>query len=118
MARVEVITGVERRRRWSDEEKRAIVAESFAPGAVVAAVARRIDVSPGQIYRWRQEMRAAVAGFAPLLIAAPEVAETAAPRCHGEPAIELEFAGKIIVRIPSSIPAELATAVVKALPRR
>jgi transposase len=118
MARVEIITGVERRRRWSDDEKRAIVAESFAPGAVVAAVARRIDVSPGQIYRWRQEVRAAVAGFAPLLIAAPETAEAAAPRCHGEPAIELEVAGKIIVRIPSSIPAELAAAVVKALPRR
>ncbi|HVT30710.1 MAG TPA: transposase [Lacipirellulaceae bacterium] len=119
MARVEVITGVERRRRWSDDEKRAIVAESFAPGAVVAEVARRADISPGQIYRWRQEVRAAVAGFAPLLIAAPDVVEsTAGPQCHGEPAIELEFAGKIIVRIPGSTPAELATAVVKALSRR
>src|SRR3954453_1764706 len=119
MARVEVITGVERRRRWNEEEKRAIVAESFAPGAVVAEVARRVDVSPGQIYRWRQEVRAAVAGFAPLLIAAPEAGEsTAGPRCHGEPAIEMEFAGKIIVRIPSSIPAELAAAVVNALSRR
>ena len=119
MARVEVITGVERRRRWSDEEKRAIVAESFAPGAIVAEVARRVDVSPGQIYRWRQEVRAAVAGFAPLLIAAPEVAENAAaPQFYGEPAIELEFAGKIIVRIPGSIPSELAAAVVKALSRR
>lgn len=119
MARVEVITGVERRRRWSGDEKRAIVAESFAPGAIVAEVARRVDVSPGQIYRWRQEVRTAVAGFAPLLIAAPEVAEsTAGPRCPGEPVIELEFAGKIVVRIPASIPAELATAVVKALSRR
>jgi len=53
------------------------------------------------------------------LIAAPEAVEsTAGPRCHGEPAIELEFAGKIIVRIPRSIPAELAAAVVKALSRR
>ena len=121
MARVEVITGVERRRRWSDDEKRAIVAESFAPGAVVAEVAGRVDVSPGQIYRWRQEVRAAVAGFAPLLIAAPEgeaVGSTPAPQCHGEPAIELEFAGKITARIPGSIPAELAAAVVKALSRR
>ncbi|HVB80634.1 MAG TPA: transposase [Candidatus Binataceae bacterium] len=114
-----MITGVARHRRWSEDEKRAIVAESFAPGAVVAEVARRVDVSPGQIYRWRQEMRTAVAGFAPLLIAAPEAAEsTAGPRCRGEPVIELEFAGKIIVRIPSSIPAELAAAVVKALSRR
>jgi transposase len=41
MARVEVISGIERRRRWSEEQKRAIVAESFAPGAVVSEVARR-----------------------------------------------------------------------------
>src|ERR1700732_456277 len=76
MARVEVITGIERRRRWSEAQKRVIVAESFAPGAVVSEVARRADVSPGQIYRWRQEMRAAVAGFAPLLIAAPDSVAT------------------------------------------
>src|SRR4029077_3344736 len=121
MARVEVITGIERRRRWSKEQKRAIVAESFAPGAVVSEVARRAEVSPGQIYRWRQEMRAAVAGFAPLLIAAPDsVAAHGAdgPRLGGEPAIEVEFAGKIVVRIPGSIPAELAAAVVKSLSRR
>jgi transposase len=119
MARVEVITGVERRRRWSDDEKRAIVAESFAPGAVVAEVARRVDVSPGQIYRWRQEVRAAVAGFAPLLIAAPDAAEsTAGPRCNGEPVIEIEFGARARVRIPASFPAELAAAVVKALSRR
>jgi len=119
MARVEVISGVERRRRWSDEEKRAIVAESFAPGAVVAQIARRVDVSPGQIYRWRQEMRAATAGFVPLLIAAPEAAEGPDERRgHGEPMIEMEVFGKIIVRIPGSIPTKLAAAVVTALSRR
>jgi len=121
MARVEVITGIERRRRWSEEQKRAIVAESFAPGAVVSEVARRADVSPGQIYRWRQEVQAAVAGFAPLLIAAPDGAAAHGadgPRFGGEPAIEVEFAGKIVVRIPGSIPANLAAAVVKALARR
>ena len=121
MARVEVITGIERRRRWSEEQKRAIVTESFAPGAVVSEVARRADVSPGQIYRWRQEMRAAVAGFAPLLIAAADspitTGEDSSRYCR-EPALEVEFAGKIVVRIPGSIPAELAAAVVKALSRR
>ena len=104
MARVEVITGIERRR--SEEQKRAILAESFAPGAVVSEVARRADVSAGQIYRWRQEVRAAVAGFAPLLIAAPATAAHDAdrPRLGGEPAIEVEFVGKVVVRIPGSIP--------------
>ena len=51
MARNEVITGTERRRRWSEERKRAIAAESLAPGAVVSEVARRADVRPSQIYR-------------------------------------------------------------------
>jgi transposase-like protein len=54
MARVEVITGPERRRRWSAEQKRAIVAESLAPEAVVAEIARLAEICPGQIYRWRR----------------------------------------------------------------
>jgi transposase len=49
MARAEVITGPERRRRWTDEQKQAIVAETLEPGAVVAEVARRAEVGPGQI---------------------------------------------------------------------
>jgi transposase len=121
MARVEVISGVERRRRWSEEQKRAIVAESFAPGVVVSEVARRADVSPGQIYRWRQEVQAAVGGFAPLLITAPDspiATGEGSPRFCSEPVIEVEFAGKIVVRIPGSVPATLAAAVVKALARR
>jgi transposase len=116
MARVELITGPERRRRWSEERKRAIVAESLVPGAVVREVARRADVGPGQIYRWRKELRAVANGFAQVLLAAPEAAE--GPRSAAEPAIEVQFADKVRVRIPGSVPAELAAAVTKALARR
>lgn len=120
MARVEVITGAERRRRWPEEQKRAIVAESLAPGAVVSEVARRADVCPGQIYRWRQEFRAVSDGFAQVLIAPPQMPAVQAADGAGcaEPAIELEFAGKVQVRIPGSVPADLAAAVIKALSRR
>ncbi len=119
MARFEVITGRERRRRWSEEEKRAIVAASLVPGAVVSEVARRADVVPGQIYRWRKELRAVADGFAQVLIAPPEArSATASGEAECEPVIELEFAGKVRVRIPGSVPAELAAAVVKALSRR
>ena len=120
-----MITGPERRRRWSEEQKRAILAESFAPGAVVSDVARRADISAGQIYRWRQELRATAAGFTPVLIAPAEspaatAKDGSAPAA--EPAIEVEFTGKARgkarVRIPGSIPAALAAAVVKALSRR
>jgi transposase len=113
MARVEVITGPERRRRWSAEQKRAIVAESLAPGAVVTEIARRADICPGQIYRWRRETRVGN-GFTQVLIA--PVGDGAG--CPEMPAIEIEFAGKARLRIPASIPAGLAAAVVKALSGR
>ena len=48
MSRVEVLSGPERRRRWSTEQKRSIVEEAFAPGASVRAVARLRDVVPGR----------------------------------------------------------------------
>jgi len=119
MARVEVITGAERRRRWSDEQKRSIVAESLAPGAVVSEVARRADVCAGQICRWRQEFRAVADGFAQILIAPARLpAPKAVDASYAEPVIEVEFAGRTRVRIPASTPAALAAAVVKALSRR
>ena len=119
MARVEVITGPERRRRWSEEQKRAIVAASLAPGAVISEVARRADIGAGQIYRWRKEFGAIANGFAPVLIAPPDPAAAGAnDAACDEPVLEVEFAGKVRVRIPASIPADLAAAVIKALVRR
>ena len=88
-------------------------------------MARRADVGAGQIYRWRKELGAVANGFAPVLIAPPPMMADGA--VHGEPAIEVEFAGKSLpsgsdprvrVRIPGSVPAGLAAAVVKALSRR
>src|SRR3954467_11752488 len=52
--RIGVITGVERRRRWSEEDKARIVAESLEPGVVVAEVARRygIHLSLSRLNHW------------------------------------------------------------------
>lgn len=55
--RIELITGAERRRRWSDDDKARIVVESFAPGANVSDVARRNGLSPQQLFGWRREAR-------------------------------------------------------------
>ena len=44
--RIDIRTGVGRRRRWSEEDKGRIVAASYAPGAVVSEVARRHDLMP------------------------------------------------------------------------
>ena len=52
--RVEVISSVQRRRRWSTEEKAAIVQETDAPGMSVSRVARRHGIAPNQLFRWRR----------------------------------------------------------------
>ena len=78
MASVEVLVGPERRRRWSIEQKQAIVAAAFGPGAVVRDVARQGDVTPSLIYRWRRDLRAAANGFAQVL-AAPTADGVAIP---------------------------------------
>lgn len=62
--RLDIRVGVERRRRWSREEKLRIVRESLEPGAVVTEVARRNEVSASLIYSWRrQALTGLVEGF-------------------------------------------------------
>lgn len=48
------ILGPERRRRWSREQKAAIVAETYEPGVSVSAVARRHGIAPSQLFQWRR----------------------------------------------------------------
>jgi transposase len=55
-SKVEVITGVARRRRFSTELKLAVVAETMQPGMSVSYVARRHGLSPSLVFRWRQLM--------------------------------------------------------------
>ena len=114
MASVEVLAGPERRRRWSDEEKRAIVEAAFEPGAVVRDVARHADLTPSLIYRWRRNLQATASGFARVVVAPGGDIAAAAPM----PMIELQLPGGISARIPASISPELAAAVIEALARR
>ena len=57
---MEIITGIERRRRWSAAEKRRIVAESEQPGAGIAGIARRYEISRGLLWNWRSQVRRGV----------------------------------------------------------
>jgi transposase len=69
------VVRVERRRRWSDEEKLAILKETTQPGVIVAVVARRHGIGTGQLYTWRRQLlQGAMAGFVPV-----ELARTEAP---------------------------------------
>jgi transposase len=114
MSRFEVLSGPERRRRWSPEQKRLIVAEAFAPGASVREVARLRDVVAGQIYRWRRDLRSAATGFAEVVVA-PDRSERSGT---DGPALTIELGRDIRVRIAVTAPVALVTAVIKALATR
>ena len=53
---IEVITSTERRRRWSAEEKKTIVEQTYLPGMNVSLIARKYDISPSQLFMWRRLM--------------------------------------------------------------
>ncbi len=110
--RVEVITSVERRRRWSSAEKEQLVAASLEPGASVSSIAREAGIHPSQLYGWRRQLRAGPGiGFAPVQIA-PEVSP-AGLACRG--AIEIEFASGARMRITGAVDPAMLTAAVAAL---
>jgi transposase len=110
--RVEVITSVERRRRWRSAEKEQLVAASLEPGASVSAVAREAGIHPSQLYGWRRQLRARHGiGFAPVKIAAETVPAGLAERG----AIEIEFASGARMRITGAVEPALLTAAIAAL---
>jgi transposase len=118
--RLEVLTGVGGRRRWSPDDKARIVEESLAPGATVSEVARRHDIRPQQLFGWRREMRIPTPeppmSFVPALIAAPATAGRARQRPGrvGRGDIELEIEG-VVVRVRRGAEARTVAAVIKAL---
>jgi transposase len=108
-----VLVGPERRRRFTEGQKLAILAAAFAPGASLADVARQADVCTSVIYRWRQihMARDRPGGFAPAVVVdAPSRGGAGA-----EPAIVVEFPGGARVSIAASAPAALVTAALRVL---
>src|SRR4051812_32822341 len=74
--RLEVFTGVGRRRNWPADEKAAIVAESYAPGKTVCGVARRHGLTPAQLFTWRRlACRARLSVKGPPALVVPAVIE-------------------------------------------
>ena len=119
MGRMTVITGAERRRGWSDEERSRILAAINEPGAVVADVARRADVGASLVYKWRREARAAAAasGFAPVAIETPPQLSTpsASHESELEPAAIIVEMNRARVRIGVNASSALIAATLKAL---
>jgi transposase len=115
MNRIEVITSVERRRRWSRAEKERWVGALEEPGAVAAEVARKAGVDRSLLYRWRQQLAASreVPFFVPVAIAA------AAPERVAEPpplsAITIEFPGGVRLKVDGAPDVATLTSVIDAL---
>ena len=112
--RLEVITGVGRRRRWSDEDKARIVAESLDPRTSASAVARRYGLHASQLFTWRQRLAALAAcegsGFVPVVVA--EDAAATSP----EPAGRIEIAlGPAVVRVGADVDAAALRRVLEAV---
>jgi transposase len=57
MDRVEVVTSVQRRRRFTPEQKRAIIEEAGEPGSSISIVARKYGINPSQVFTWRRLMQ-------------------------------------------------------------
>jgi transposase len=117
---VEVITSVERRRRWSRAEKERIVAAAIEPGAVASEVARAAGIDTSQLFRLRRELcgRApSTSVFSPVVIAsAADAASTTAAPVTGS-AIEIELATGGRMRITGPVSRSTVSALIKALTR-
>jgi len=111
--RIEVITRSERRRRWSVEQKQAIVKESLAPSASITAIARKHGIGTGQLYNWRHDYlgtrRTKMSGFARVRLVneAPRLADpmnvSPAARCG---LIEIALPGGTTIRVDAQVDAE------------
>ena len=126
MTTVAVLSGPERRRRWTSADKGRIVEESLAGEASVVDVARRHDIHPNLLHLWRRQARAgllAVTGqagavpgeamcFAAVAVAPEERVLAAAPGM-----IEIEFVGGARLRITGAVDAVTASAAIAAVAR-
>jgi transposase len=126
---VTLLSGPERRRRWTTAEKLRIVQESQAPDAMVSEIARRHDIHPNLLHSWRRQARiGALAGadgghgagegtrFAAVAIA-PGAVLPAAPSGPAAGVIEIELAAGGRMRITGPVEACLVSAAIETLAR-
>ncbi len=131
MPRVEVITSVERRRRWSREEKERLVEASFEPGVTMSEVARAAGIHVSQLFRWRTQLCDRVDSTASHLVPveivpaaaepAGEMAPSSAPavrRRRKSGLIEIELGGGRRVRVDRDVDGEALRRVLDALGSR
>src|SRR2546429_6191927 len=103
---VEVITSVQRRRRWSRAEKEQIVAAAMESGAVASEVARAAGIHTSQLFRWRQQLceRAQFpAAFNPVAVVSEPGPASPAPTLESACCIDIEFATRRRMRVSRTV---------------
>jgi transposase len=122
MGRMTLITGEERRRRWSNGQRAQILTAFEEPGAVIADVARRADVCTSLVYKWRREARKAASdsGFARVIVEDPLAGRPSLPppsptQNGAEPGVIVVQIKDALIRIGINAPSALITATLKAL---
>jgi transposase len=126
MDRIEVITSVERRRRWSTAEKARLVATMNEPGAVVSEMARRAGVDASLLYRWRRQFAAEreMAAFVPVRVSPDlnEAISATAPVCAlpppPPPSIRIAFGEQVRMTIEGAPDSATLSNVIGALTAR
>jgi transposase len=116
MTTVTVLSGPERRRRWSASEKARIVAASYEPGAVVTDVARRHDVHANLLHHWRrQATRTAEVGGGVKLLPVTVTAPINPSGASGS--IEIDLGGAVRVRVDAAVDEAALVRVLRVLRR-
>ena len=116
MGQVSVITGVQRRRVWSDEQRLELVSASFSPGARVAEVARRADVCTSQLCRGRRELTPSAPRMAFLPgVVTQDVAPSPPVAAAGRAVITIMLPGGSTVSIDPDASPALIKATLRAL---
>lgn len=129
MGRMEILTGVERRRDWSDDEKLSILQEAADPDARIADVARRHDIKPQQIYTWRRKFASGqaepVVSFLPVaLIATGSSDEAERPAPTDKPSakrsarpmrIEIGCKGGRVLKVEANIAPDVLRALIRSV---
>ena len=119
MHQMTILTGPERRRRWSAEDRLRILRAAFSPGAVVADVARQYDVCTTLIYKWRQNARAVAepSQFASVVMADEPSSQAfpTRPASGRAAAITVDLGQRGRVSIEATASPALVTATLRAL---
>jgi transposase len=126
--RVEVLGGVERRRRWSRDDKMRIIEETLAPGAVVTEIARRHGIATSLVFTWRRRARLATVASAgprlvPVQVAAAESVQSiqapaTIPARKRRGVIEIELGDGKRVSVDENVDADALGRVLDVLSRR